>query len=892
MHSFLLALIFLSQPRPTITADISIEEIPLGHYIVAVNRITCESHPVYGLATRQLADRHSPRVRKSGHLSFPLAAPAHPGLFAREKLCEVLGEKVQVEVTCVRGAELAYLYKEHALHAVYVSDWRDTRGFHYRLFSRDHQILEYYPLQFFASPSTERSVRVFDPNPIATTGDNNLRDRDNAREAVPVNAYFEESLNLSVEDGLSSSFARSTQLSAPDSPRINRNTASFMFYRDEPQFEELNILFHIQKARLFLDALGYSELQNRPVPFDAHALNGADQSIFSIFHDPLGSLEFGDGGVDDAEDADIIYHEYFHAIHFALAGEGMFLERINPDLPPYQQTNEPAAIAEASADYFAYIMTSERNLESGFDPLLFGEWDSATDETVNTPLTVSRSAHANLVYPEDMNGDYHHDSQALNQALMEIRRDSTSAEVDKILMLTLALLPPRSLFRDFCRLFLELDMLTFGPERQELLLATFERRGIHPTERKTAAISPMQEDDRVILGLFNPYDAPATIGLTSYTASGTFLESRDILIPAQSAWRTSLDTWSQKENHASVEINSAKPLMGWVQHISKDGAEHATASLNDVSEGLILPHIAENRELWETRCQIVNTGPLPLTAPLTGTGLILSLDAKSAHSAAFTKEQIDVPSGWAKWTGSLSCGVEAFWKNHLPETQASRQRAALPLGHKLSRSWVISHVAGDLALFWTGISIVNPNEATATLNMTAWDKNGSSLENIHLELPGGGKWKGLVSDLFPKSSMSGISHLTMDSDRDVLGFELFGTHNGETLAGLPFLNTAKREQWLPFIVKEDEGWTGIALYNPSDAMLTCTLTAHFSEGTQKTGNDLSIPPHGKALVLVNDLWDCQPEWIRIQGTSEFMGFTVFGDHQRTWMDATALFSVP
>jgi hypothetical protein len=892
MHSFLLAFILFSQPRPILILDTSIEEIHLGPCIVAVSQVTFQNHAVYGLTTHQLVNRHVSQTRRSEHLNLPLEGPSHPGPFAPKNLCESLGKLLQNGVTCVRGPELAYLYKEHALHAVNVSDWRDARGLNYRAFSQNHQIIEYYPLQFSAFPATERVVRVFDPNPIVTTGDNSLRDCNNTREAVPSNAYFEESLNLSVEDGLISSFARSTQLSAPDSPRISLNTSSFMFFRDEPQFEELNILYHIEKARLFLNKLGYSELQNRPVPFDAHALNGADQSIFSIFHDPMGSLEFGDGGVDDAEDADIIYHEYFHAIHFALTGESMFLEKINPDLPPYQQTNEPAAIAEAVADYFTYAMTTERNLESGFDPLLFGEWDSATDETVNTLLTVTRSANANLVYPEDMNGDYHHDSQVLTQALVEIRRDSTSAEVDEILMLTLALIPPRSLFRDFCRLFLELDMLIFGPERQDLLLAAFERRGIHPTERKTAAVSPMQKDDRVLLGLFNPYDAPATIELISFSASGTFLDSQEILIPARSAWHTSFDEWSQKEYLASVEINSAKPLFGWVQHISKDGSEHATNSLNDVSEGLTLPHIAENRDLWETRCQIVNTGPLPLTASLAGTDLVLPLNAKSSHCLTFTKDQIETPSGWAKWTGSLACGFEAFWKNNQSGTPASHQRAAMPLGNKLSRSWVVCHVAGDLALFWTGISVVNPNETTTVLTITAWDKNGSSLKNVLLELSGNGKWKGLISDLFPESLISSISHLTMDSDQKVLGFELFGTHNGNTLAGLPFLNTPRKDQWLPFIVEGEEGWTGIALYNPSDSMLTCTLTAHFSENRQKTDNDLSIPPHGKTLVLANDLWDCQPEWIRIQSTSEFIGFTVFGDHKRTWMDATALFSVP
>ncbi|MEZ4916786.1 MAG: hypothetical protein R2836_07345 [Chitinophagales bacterium] len=52
------------------------------------------------------------------------------------------------------------------------------------------------------------------------------------------------------------------------------------------------------------------------ISVDTHGNNGADNSFFSPAT-PL-RLIFGEGGVDDAEDADVIIHEYGHAIsHFA-----------------------------------------------------------------------------------------------------------------------------------------------------------------------------------------------------------------------------------------------------------------------------------------------------------------------------------------------------------------------------------------------------------------------------------------------------------------------------------------------------------------------------------------------------------------------------------------------
>ncbi|HLA63647.1 MAG TPA: T9SS type A sorting domain-containing protein, partial [Rhodothermales bacterium] len=55
------------------------------------------------------------------------------------------------------------------------------------------------------------------------------------------------------------------------------------------------------------------------VPFDAHGFNGADNSSYS---GGTARLQFGEGGVDDSEDADVIIHELGHGIHHFLVGTG------------------------------------------------------------------------------------------------------------------------------------------------------------------------------------------------------------------------------------------------------------------------------------------------------------------------------------------------------------------------------------------------------------------------------------------------------------------------------------------------------------------------------------------------------------------------------------------
>ena len=86
-----------------------------------------------------------------------------------------------------------------------------------------------------------------------------------------------------------------------------------------------------------MQSLGFTTIQNGSIRVDPHGLSGADNSHY------IGSLAnyiaFGEGGVDDAEDADVIWHEYGHAIIHS------------------QVTNwnggETGAMGEGFGDYFA-----------------------------------------------------------------------------------------------------------------------------------------------------------------------------------------------------------------------------------------------------------------------------------------------------------------------------------------------------------------------------------------------------------------------------------------------------------------------------------------------------------------------------------------------------------
>ncbi|MDW8334729.1 MAG: T9SS type A sorting domain-containing protein, partial [Bacteroidia bacterium] len=87
---------------------------------------------------------------------------------------------------------------------------------------------------------------------------------------------------------------------------------NFLFDRSRPDFEAVNVYYHIHRYRKYIDSLGFSDICDLPVKADARGSFG-DNSFF-VEDASGGLLQFGVGGVDDGEDADVILHEYAHAL--------------------------------------------------------------------------------------------------------------------------------------------------------------------------------------------------------------------------------------------------------------------------------------------------------------------------------------------------------------------------------------------------------------------------------------------------------------------------------------------------------------------------------------------------------------------------------------------------
>ncbi len=192
-------------------------------------------------------------------------------------------------------------------------------------------------------------VYVYDPDPLSTAEQSYGGNYSDRNDADSPQLTAERKLRQTIFSYVNGSFmaendyVKISEFSLPNVTPVTNSQPIFDFTRSENHFEDVNVMYHITEQRKHLIGLGYPNLPSYAIEVDAHALSGADQSFFSTAVYPY-RLYFGEGGVDDAEDADVIIHEFSHAVIYEAA-------------PTFNFTTERGCIEEALCDYFAISLS-------------------------------------------------------------------------------------------------------------------------------------------------------------------------------------------------------------------------------------------------------------------------------------------------------------------------------------------------------------------------------------------------------------------------------------------------------------------------------------------------------------------------------------------------------
>jgi hypothetical protein len=267
-----------------------------------------------------------------------------------------------------------------------------------------------------AGPGTSTGTgQVFLPNPVADLQNQSLTDqKDDDYPALQAAYHSVKLTNLDGSGFLTGDWAN--VVSETGDPAFSA-TNTFVYNRHDDRFEQVMAYYWITAAQNYIQSLGFGSTR-RPVNKQSQAVRlnqlGADNS-FATDH-PKNELRFGKGGVDDAEDAEVILHEYGHAIHFS---------------QNFSFASEQAgAISEGFGDYWA--VTVSNIVAPTPDAPCVADWD-ATSYTSRVPHCLRR-VDLDLHYPQDLNGEVHHDGQIWSRALWDIRQALGNVKADTIIL--------------------------------------------------------------------------------------------------------------------------------------------------------------------------------------------------------------------------------------------------------------------------------------------------------------------------------------------------------------------------------------------------------------------------------------------------------------------------
>ena len=313
------------------------------------------------------------------------------------------------------------------------------------------------------SGSSTGTARVFAPNPVQDLGIQTLTDQKDAAGAVPAAAYHPVTLtDLDGSGYLSGKWA--VVRSTTGTPAYS-TTNTFLYDRHQDQFEQVMAYYWITEAQKYIQSLGFGTTL-RPVNMRPQAVRinqwGVDNSFATEHKD---EMRLGKGGVDDAEDAEVILHEYGHAIHFS---QGFQFS-----------TEQAGAISEGFGDYWAVtvsqVVRTALGRPASADPACVADWD-ATSYTRSEPHCLRRLDEGKT-YPDDLVGEVHADGEIWSQALWDIRNAIGNVKADT------AILEGQFGFDGGTMPSLAADIVSaartlYGPATAAQVTGAFESRGI------------------------------------------------------------------------------------------------------------------------------------------------------------------------------------------------------------------------------------------------------------------------------------------------------------------------------------------------------------------------------------------------------------------------------
>ncbi|MDA0378009.1 MAG: T9SS type A sorting domain-containing protein [Bacteroidetes bacterium] len=308
---------------------------------------------------------------------------------------------------------------------------------------------------------------VFDPDPMTTSGarydeSEGFSDNNNADSPELTAQLRERTLRDLTFDGtnffLTGPWADMRDVESPQRGSLVQDSSNFHFTRSQPAFEAVNTYFHLdQSMRYINETLGFNLkpiYYDGGVRFDPH---WGDDVVNAQYLGGDGRLRFGEGGVDAAEDADIILHELGHGLH---------------DWVTDGNLSATHGLSEGSSDYWAASYSRGLGLlnETDVNWSRLGRWGLY-------PGFSGRTVDYAGNYPFDLTGAIHTDGQIWSSVMMAVWDELGKQTTDLLLLEALSMLGSGSNTEDAARAIVLADTLLNGAANADIVLEKMTERG-------------------------------------------------------------------------------------------------------------------------------------------------------------------------------------------------------------------------------------------------------------------------------------------------------------------------------------------------------------------------------------------------------------------------------
>lgn len=254
------------------------------------------------------------------------------------------------------------------------------------------------------------TAKVFDPNPVVTSHNPALRSPFETGSGVDVpldSAALTKQLKVRTMKDLDAGRLALGLLSGRYvnvmgiAGYLQLTGGPLSYSRSDPRFVGLMAYEHIDRYQRWLQSLGLKRVNQQQQDVVPTLVQGYDNSFYQPGNDVI---VYGGGGVPDAEDAEVILHEYGHAMQDA-------------QVPGFGANEQGGSMGEGFGDFNAanyYALTS-----GGYHDTCAGDWDSTTYSTDHPPCL--RRLDSTKRFPKDVEKEVHADGEMWSAFLWRLR---------------------------------------------------------------------------------------------------------------------------------------------------------------------------------------------------------------------------------------------------------------------------------------------------------------------------------------------------------------------------------------------------------------------------------------------------------------------------------------